>query len=193
MNYLQQTGSASAYRSAVPTACTSGSPQCPLSLVLTGIARRADGVAGSGLSFGKVCTNYTTPACGGTYAYPAFPFAGPDVTGGVGPGGYAVDMPAMVAWKNLPYDTNYGTTKTINSASYNSGTKTETVGISVAWIAEPKGMFNLTSSGCDGTYQATASTTTSLSFASASDPGCSGSGTLKGPMIRKHRAAHGRH
>src|SRR6202012_4944211 len=67
---------------------------------------------GTGLSWWKVETNYPTNT---TFSTPPFPPNGPDVSGGtyqIGTGS-ANDIPATIAWKNLPIDTAYQQSYTI--------------------------------------------------------------------------------
>lgn len=122
-NYVQITPSTTSIYAAVPLS----SHTLPNSFYRTATSKPA-GTAGTGLPFRKVCTNYTTAGgCGGTYSYPAFPFNGPDVTGGNGFGGFANDIPAAVAWKNLPVDPAYQNSYTVTAATWTSGKVTLTV------------------------------------------------------------------
>lgn len=87
---------------------------------------------GTGLSWWKVCTTWTTfpTSCATTQTNP-FPPIGPDVTGGptntfggypfatVG-GGYAYDIPATLAYEYLPIDTSYQNSYTISSSSWSN-------------------------------------------------------------------------
>ena len=64
---------------------------------------------GTGLSWWKVCTSWTTfPTSCASYSTPPMPPIGPDVTGGQNMNGYAYNIPAFLAWTNLPTDPAYG-------------------------------------------------------------------------------------
>jgi len=76
---------------------------------------------GTGLSWWNVCTTWTTfpTSCSATKAQP-FPATGPDQTGGTYVNGTSYDIPAAVAWQNLPVDTNYQNSLTITASSWSN-------------------------------------------------------------------------
>jgi hypothetical protein len=156
---------------------------------------------GTGLSWWKVCTTWTTfpSACASSQTQP-FPASGPDVSGGIYVNGYAYDIPAAVAWKNLPIDTSFQNSYGIQSSSWSSGTETLTFNSGV--LPNPThlmGGFQLSgvnaaclpSSGAsytgrpDGELLVTNSSTTTLSYALPNNPGTSCTGTMKFPDIRQ--------
>jgi hypothetical protein len=87
---------------------------------------------GTGLSWWKVCKTWATfpTACASTQLQP-FPPVGPDVTGGPYVNGYAYDVPAAIAWQDLPVDTAYQNSYTISSSSWSGGIETLTFASSV--------------------------------------------------------------
>lgn len=153
---------------------------------------------GTGLSWWKVCDTWTTfPTSCAHFTIPPFPAIGPDVLAANGaPLNYANDLPAAVAWKNLPIDTTYQQSFTITASSWSSGTETLTVTLPVG---HPEGGFQLSgvAGACiptsgfsftgrpDGELIVTASSSTTVSYALASNPGTACTGTLKWPDIRK--------
>lgn len=63
---------------------------------------------GTGLNWWKTCTAWATfPTACATYTTQPFPPIGPDVTGGPYMSGHAYDIPARLAWNNLPSDPAY--------------------------------------------------------------------------------------
>lgn len=85
----------------------------PCSFVLTGHTTRpcvptTPGVGGSGLSWWKVCTSWSSfpTSCSGFTIQP-FPIAGPELSGGPYVNGHGYDPPAAVAFRNLPIDTSF--------------------------------------------------------------------------------------
>jgi hypothetical protein len=157
---------------------------------------------GTGLSFWKVCTVWTTfPTSCSTTSTPAFPPAGPDVTGGpyVAGTGTAYDVPAAVAYKNLPVDTTRQNSYTITGSSWSSGTETLTVSGLPASTANLRGGFRFSgvnaacspSSGVsytgrsDGEIVMTGSSTTQIKYAITSNPGVSCTGTMLWPDVRE--------
>jgi|HubBroStandDraft_4_1064222.scaffolds.fasta_scaffold06746_3 hypothetical protein len=150
---------------------------------------------GTGLSWWKVCTTWSTfpTSCSTTQAQP-FPAAGPDVSGGTYVNGYAYDIPASVAWQNLPVDTTYQNSYTITGSSWSGGT--ETLAISgLPNTTHLMGAFQLNgvSAACTSgaTFNAsseilmTGSSSTTVKYALASDPGISCTGTMKFPDVRQ--------
>jgi len=151
---------------------------------------------GTGLSWWKVCKSWTTfPTTCASSVTPPFPANGPDVLAANGaPSNYANDIPAAVAWKNLPIDTSYQNSYTVTASSWSSGTETLTVTTPIP----PLGGFQLiAASAClptsgvsytgraDGEIITTNSSTTTVSYALASNPGTSCTGTLKWPDLRQ--------
>jgi len=135
-----------------------------------------------------------------TYGTPPWPTIGPDVTGGniSGAGGYANNNPAALVWQNSPVDANYQVSYTIASATWSSGRETLTFS-GTPWSASngcstvtspicvPTGEIRISGavpSALNGTYQVTASTSKTVSFALASNPGTFSSGAMLYPNIR---------
>jgi hypothetical protein len=155
---------------------------------------------GTGLSWWKVCTNFNATArtCGGSTQTQPFPPVGPDVTGGIYANGYAYDVPAAVAWKTLPIDTNYQVSYTVSGSSWSGGTETLTVSGFPTGHATMGG-FQVTgmnaacypSSGVSYTGRSdnemlmTNATATEVQYALTSNPGASCTGTLKWPDVRQ--------
>jgi hypothetical protein len=153
---------------------------------------------GTGVSWWKVCTSWNTfPASCASFTIPPFPANGPDVLAASGaPANYANDIPAAVAWKNLPIDTTLQSSFTVTSSSWSSGTETLTVAMPVLF---PIGGFQLTgapgacspTSGVsytgrpDGEIIITGSSSTTVKYALASNPGVSCTGTVKWPDVRQ--------
>jgi Pectate lyase superfamily protein len=79
----------------------------PASFFMSGMTAHPSG--GTGLSWWKTCTSWTTfPTSCALYSTPPMPPIGPDVTGGENINGYAYNIPAYLAWSNMPTDSNYG-------------------------------------------------------------------------------------
>lgn len=80
---------------------------------------------GTGLSWWKVCTNWTTfpTSCSGSQT-PYFPTVGPDITGGAYVNGAAYDNPAAVAYKYLPIDTSRQNSLTITASAWSNTAST---------------------------------------------------------------------
>ncbi len=154
---------------------------------------------GTGFSWWKVCTSCTTfPTACASSTTPPFPVNGPDVlASGGAPNNYANDIPAAVAWKNLPIDTTLQSSYTVSSSSWSSGTETLTV--ATMPITYPNGGFQLTGAAgacsptngvsytgrSDGEILITGSTTTTIEYALPTNPGTSCTGTLKWPDVRQ--------
>ncbi len=65
---------------------------------------------GTGLSWWKTCTSWSSfPTSCASYATPPLPAIGPDVSGGQNINGHAYNIPAALAWTNLPLDSSYST------------------------------------------------------------------------------------
>jgi hypothetical protein len=150
---------------------------------------------GTGLSWWKVCTSWTTfpTSCAKSHTQP-FPTAGPDVTGGPYVNGHAYDIPAAVAWKNLPIDTSFQNSYSITRSSWSGGIETLTIS-SLPNTTHLLGPFQLSgvNSACTigATFNAnneilmTNSSGTTVSYALASDPAVSCTGTMKFPDVRQ--------
>jgi hypothetical protein len=177
----------SSYSNPVPSTST-----LPASFFLP-IAAHPNG--GTGLNWWKICTAWTTfpTTCAATQVQP-FPAAGPDVSGGPYNAGYAYDIPAQVAWLNLPVDPAYQSSYTITGSSWAGGTETLTVsnlpnGTHLLGPFQLSGMPAACTKGAtinaSGEILMTNSSSTTISFALASNPGTSCTGTFKFPDIRQ--------
>ena len=105
---------------------TPSSNNLPCSFFLSGTAFTTSPCSiktsgGTGLSWWKVCKTWTTfpTSCATTQTQP-FPPAGPDQTGGPYVNGTAYDVPAAIAFNNLPIDTTYQNTLTITASSWSN-------------------------------------------------------------------------
>lgn len=80
---------------------------------------------GTGLSWWKVCTNWTTfpTSCASSTTQP-FPPVGPDQSGGSYVNGTAYDNPAAIAYKFLPIDTSLQNSLTITASSWSNTAST---------------------------------------------------------------------
>lgn len=111
------TGNAVGYQNAVPathdSACSfflpvGTSPCVPLTS------------GGTGLSWWKVCTSWSSfPTCAGSTT-PRFPSVGPENTGGLYISGTVYDNPSAVAWKHLPIDTFYQQSYTVTTSTWSN-------------------------------------------------------------------------
>ena len=161
---------------------------------------------GTNLSWWKVCIAWTTfPSACTSYKIPPFPVIGPDVLAANGaPRNYVNDIPAAVAWKNLPVDTSLQSSFAVSSSSWSSTNGgTETLTVATMPITFPNGGFRfatginsacLPTSGISYTGRSdneiiiTFSTTTQLQYAL---PGTSGpasgacNGTVLWPDVRQ--------
>jgi hypothetical protein len=187
------TGPNTAYSNPVP-----GNNNLPASFYMDSMAFHSNG--GTGLSWWKVCAKWTTfPTTCGTAQTPPMPPVGPDVTGGPYIAGHGYATPAVVAWKNLPIDTAYQNSYTITGSSWAGGTETLTISGLYSSSAHIMGGFQLSgvNSAClpssgvsytgrsDGEILISGSTTTTVSYALASNPGLSCTGTFKFPDVRQ--------
>jgi len=200
-------GDAAPYENSVPS-----SHNIPCSFFISGSAFTTSPCSvlssgGSGLSWWKVCTAWTTfpTSCSTTKTQP-FPPIGPDETGGPYVDGYAYDNAATLAYKSLPVDTSFQGSLAITASSWSSGTETLTVS-SLPTTYHMIGGFQLfgVSSSCapssgasytgrsDAEILMTGSSSTTISYALASSPDngssnhCTGggSGTVKWPDVRQ--------
>ncbi len=149
---------------------------------------------GTGLSWWKVVTGWTTfPTTPSTTQTPPFPPAGHDVTGGPYVNGHGYDIPAAIAYKNLPIDTSYQNYSwSITNSAWAAGTETLTVTGLPAGSAHIMGGFQVTgapncNSPAGGEFVMTGSSVTNgtIKYALAADPGTCVGGTMKFPNIRK--------
>jgi hypothetical protein len=170
----------------------------PCSFFLTGSSTSCTPTynGGTGISWWKVCKTWTAfpTTCATTQTQP-FPIAGPELTGGRYVNGYAYDTPASVAWQNLPVDTTYQSSYTVTGSSYSSGTETLTVSGLPSGSDHIMGAFQLSgvNSACstgatfgnNSEILMTGSSSTTVEYALASNPGVSCTGTMKFPDVRQ--------
>jgi hypothetical protein len=180
------TGNAAPFNNLVPS-----STNLPCSFFLatyTSTTCTAHPSGGTGLSWWKVCMNWTTfPTNCATSATPTFPPNGPDVTGGPYVSGHAYDNPAAVAFKNLPIDSNYQKSYTISASIWASGIETLTI-TGLPNTTHLLGPFQVSGGACStgaGEVYMTTSTTATISYALASNPGNCVGGTFKFPDVRQ--------
>jgi hypothetical protein len=146
---------------------------------------------GTGLSWWKVCSVWSTfPTSCSAFQTQPFPPIGPDVSGGNNASGYAYDLPAAVAFKNLPIDTAYQNSYAITSSTWSGGTETLTVSGLPNGSTHILGPFQVSGGNCStGTGEAymTSSSAMSgtISYALASNPGSCSGGTMKFPDVRQ--------
>lgn len=152
---------------------------------------------GTGLSWWKVCKSWSAfpTSCGTTQTQP-FPPEGPDVSGGSYVNGHGYDIPAAIAWLNLPVDPTYQHSYTISSSSWSAGIETLTFSSNVLPnTTHLMGAFQLSgvASACTtgSTINAaneiliTGSSSTTVQYALPSNPGASCTGTMKFPDVRQ--------
>lgn len=184
---------ATAYQNATP-----GNNNLPCSFYITGSAFTTSPCAiktsgGTGLSWWKVCTNY--PTCN-SFSTPQYPPIGPDQSGGPYVNGHAYDIPAAVAYTNLPIDTALQSSFTITGSSWSGGTETLTVSLASINNGSANhimGGFQLSgvNAACvpsglptNNEILMTGSSTTTVQYA-LPNPGVTCTGTLKFPTIRQ--------
>lgn len=150
---------------------------------------------GTGLSWWKVCTAWATfpTTCGGSQTQP-FPPIGPDVTGGPYGGGHAYDIPAKLAWTNLPVDTSHQSSYAVTGSTWSGGTEKLTIS-GYPSVEHLMGAFQLSgvSPACtlgasfnsNNEILITNSTSTTVSYALAANPGVSCTGTFLFPDVRQ--------
>ena len=179
---------------------TPSNDDIPCSLFLPAYASTAactiKSSGGTGLSWWKVCKTWTTfpTSCSTTQTQP-FPIAGPDQSGGPYVNGYAYDTPANIAWQYLPIDTTYQNSYSVTGSSWSGGVETLTVsGLPVGSVHiegpfQPSGLNSACTSGAtfggNSEIQITGSTSTTVQYALASNPGVSCAGTMKFPDVRQ--------
>jgi hypothetical protein len=188
-------GNAASFENPVPS-----SHSLPASFFMDSMGFYPSG--GTGLSWWKVCTSWTTfpTSCAGTQTQP-FPTAGPDVTGGNNLNGYAYDNPAALAWKTLPTDTTRQNSYTVTASSWSGGTETLTVsglpsgthvmggfqlsGASGSCVPST-GVSSTAAYRTDNEILLTGATSTQISYALASNPGSNAcTGTMRWPDVRQ--------
>jgi hypothetical protein len=159
---------------------------------------------GTGLGWWKVCKTWTTfpTVCASTQT-PPLPAIGPDVTGGsafdavTSVAGHANDIPATIAFLNLPVDVTYQSSYTITASSWastNGGQETLTISPTFATVDAVMGPFQTSglSAACipSGLNAANeifmvSSTTSTVTYKLPSNPGVSCTGTFKFPDVRQ--------
>lgn len=181
-------GNAAPFENTVPT-----SNSLPCSFFLPGYTSTTctpHPSGGTGLNFWKVCAAWTSfPTSCSTYTLQPFPTTGPDVTGGPYVNGTSYDIPAMVAFNNLPIDANYQNSYSITGSNWSNGTETLTVS-GLPSSTHIIGGFQVTgTSGCNnpagGEFIMTSSSSMTVSYALASNPGSCSGGTMKFPDVRQ--------
>jgi|HubBroStandDraft_1064217.scaffolds.fasta_scaffold10796_1 hypothetical protein len=179
-------GNAARLSNAIPSTTS-----LPCSFFLAGYASTtctAHPSGGTGLSFWKVCTSWTAfPTSCATTSTPPFPPAGPDVSGGHNIDGYAYDIPASVAFQKLPIDATYQISHSITSSSWSGGTEILTIS-GLPNIEHLMGPFQISGGACStgaGEAYMTTSSSATISYALASDPGSCAGGTFKFPDVRQ--------
>jgi len=180
------TGNAAPFNNTVPS-----TTNLPCSFFLGGYTSTtctAHSSGGTGLNWWKVCTTWNTfpTTCATTQTQP-FPPVGPDVGGGPYLNGYAYDVPASIAFQYLPIDTTYQKPYGITSSGWSGGIETLTVS-GLPNTTHLMGGFQISGSACStGTSEAfmIASTSTTVMYALASDPGSCSGGTMLFPDVRQ--------
>lgn len=117
-----------------------------------------------------------------------FPPIGPDVTGGDIPnvGGFAYNIPAAQCFGSTPVDPSYATASNGVTATWSNGIATATLGANAAEInpASTITITGMTPSGYNCQHcVVTASTSTTVSYAVASNPGAGSGGTAYWPDL----------
>jgi hypothetical protein len=179
-------GNAVPFQNTVPVATN-----LPCSFFLTGYTSttctpHANG--GTGLNWWKVCKAWSTfpTACSATQLQP-FPPIGPDVSGGTYLSGYANDIPASIAFQNLPVDATYQNSYSITGSSWSGGTETLTVSGLPAGGVHIMGPMQISGGNCDtagAEVYITTSNATTIGYARGSSASCS-SGSVKFPDVRQ--------
>jgi hypothetical protein len=111
-------------------------------------------------------------------------------------GGHASNIPATIAWLNLPVDTSYQSSYTITSTSWSStdgGQETLNISPSFATVDAVMGPFQTSglNAACipsgiiNGEIFIVSSTTTSVTYKLSSNPGLSCTGTMLFPDVRQ--------
>ncbi|MGH9432619.1 MAG: hypothetical protein ACRD3T_13840, partial [Terriglobia bacterium] len=125
---------------------------------------------------------------------PHWPAIGPDVTGGTAPdgvGGYSYSIPVQLCQANTPIDSAYQQTFTVTGASWSSGTVTLTIGTNTLAPYTTVAVAGVSPSGYNGTFEVTAETGTTISYALTNNPGTyTSGGTVNYPNILLFNAAN---
>jgi hypothetical protein len=125
---------------------------------------------------------------------PPWPAIGPDMTGGTAPdgaGGHSYSIPAQLCYNNTSVDSSYQNTYAVNGASWSNGTVTLTTTTNTLAQYDTIHVSGVNPSGYNGVFQATAATSTSVSYAVTSNPGSYVSGgTVTSPNILLFNAAN---
>lgn len=121
------TGNAVGYSQAIP-----GNHDLPCSFFMSGFTSKPcvpKMSGGTGLSWWKVCTSFSSfPTCTGTITQP-FPPVGPELGAGPFVNGFAYDNPAGIAFKTLPIDTSFQSSFTVTASAWsNVGTTCSVAG-----------------------------------------------------------------
>ena len=107
------------------------------------------------------------------FGTPPWPAIGPDVTGGIGPGGHAWQIPAQSCYQHTPIDPAYnGVAVRITGASWSSNTVT--INFPGAGNLMPNAVVTvagLNTTGYNGTFGITGQTSNSISFTQPKNPG----------------------
>jgi len=100
--------------------------------------------------------------------------------------GTAYDIPASIAFKNLPIDPNYQKSYSITASIWAGGIETLTVS-GLPNTTHLLGPFQLSGACSSGTgeFYITVSTSTTISYALASNPGSCAGATFKFPDVRQ--------
>lgn len=181
-------GNAVPYQNTVPS-----SNALPCSFFLAGYTSTscsAHSSGGTGLSWWKVCTAWSSfPSSCSSTSTPPFPATGSDVTGGAYVNGTSYDIPAMIAFNNLPIDAAYQNSYSVTSSSWSAGIETLTVS-GLPTSSHIIGGFQVTGvSACNSAGGAefimTASTSTTVSYALVGNPGSCSGASMKFPNVRQ--------
>lgn len=150
---------------------------------------------GTGFNWWKVCRSWATfpTSCSTTQTQP-FPIAGPDQNGGPYVNGHGYDVPAAIAWQNLPIDTTYQHSYTITGSSYSDGI--ETLSISglpnvthlmgpFQFSGAPTACSNGATFGANSEILMTGSSSTTVEYALALNPDATCTGKMLFPDVRE--------
>lgn len=153
-------------------------------------------ISGNAPSWFNVCTTWSAfpGTCAGSQSTP-YPPIGPDVTNGrTDSAGHAADIPAAVAYNNLPIDPAYQQSFTVTGSNWIGGIET----LTVSGFTGAQGGFQLTGAnsacvptsgvsytGHSGEILMTAASTTSISYVLPANPSVQCTGTAKWPDIRQ--------
>jgi hypothetical protein len=104
--------------------------------------------------------------------------------------GTAYDVPAAIAFQNLPIDASYQQSFSITGSSWSSGTETLALSGLPSGSIHIMGGFQITgvpacNSPAAGEFVMTRSTATTISYALASNPGSCAGGTVEFPDVRE--------